>query len=104
MTPQELKSLIAKSPSYLYVVDVRETDELTHMIPTSKSIPLSRWNTMLQLSIADFKKEFGFDKFKQSDKIVLVCFSGARSARAAQVLKQLGYDAHNMDGGMLNWK
>ncbi len=35
--------------------------------------------------------------------IVCVCRSGARSARAATFLIQSGYDAVNLEGGMLAW-
>jgi rhodanese-related sulfurtransferase len=35
--------------------------------------------------------------------IVCVCRSGARSARAATFLLQNGYDAINLEGGMLAW-
>ncbi len=35
--------------------------------------------------------------------IVFYCRSGARSAMATQLLRQAGYDAHNMAGGLLEW-
>jgi rhodanese-related sulfurtransferase len=35
--------------------------------------------------------------------IVCVCRSGVRSARAATFLVQNGYDAINLEGGMLAW-
>lgn len=35
--------------------------------------------------------------------VVLYCRSGARSAMAAQALRQAGWDAHNMSGGLLDW-
>jgi rhodanese-related sulfurtransferase len=36
-------------------------------------------------------------------QIVVACRSGARSAHAAQFLRQQGYDAVNLDGGILAW-
>ncbi len=36
-------------------------------------------------------------------QIVFYCRSGARSAMATQLLRQAGYDAHNMAGGLLDW-
>lgn len=36
-------------------------------------------------------------------RIVAVCRSGARSARATEVLNQWGYDAVNLAGGMQAW-
>lgn len=35
--------------------------------------------------------------------IVAVCRSGSRSAAAVRELKQLGYDAENLDGGVTAW-
>jgi len=32
-----------------------------------------------------------------------VCHSGGRSARATAWLNQAGYDAVNLDGGMVDW-
>jgi len=35
--------------------------------------------------------------------VILYCRSGARSAMATQALREAGYDAHNMLGGLLEW-
>jgi rhodanese-related sulfurtransferase len=35
--------------------------------------------------------------------VVLYCRSGARSAMAADALRGVGFDAHNMLGGLLEW-
>jgi len=35
--------------------------------------------------------------------VVLYCRSGSRSAMATAALRQAGFDAHNMTGGMLEW-
>jgi rhodanese-related sulfurtransferase len=37
--------------------------------------------------------------------IVVVCHSGARSAKATMLLRQVGFrDVANMSGGMVRWK
>lgn len=36
--------------------------------------------------------------------VVFYCRSGGRSAMATQAFAQAGYDAHNMEGGMLAWQ
>ncbi len=36
-------------------------------------------------------------------RILVVCRSGSRSARATAWLERAGYDAANLDGGMLAW-
>jgi rhodanese-related sulfurtransferase len=35
--------------------------------------------------------------------VVLYCRSGGRSAMATAALRQAGFDAHNMTGGLLEW-
>ena len=37
-------------------------------------------------------------------KLVVVCFSGSRSQYVASMLRQVGYDAANLEGGMLAWQ
>jgi len=39
----------------------------------------------------------------QDTRIVCVCTSGQRSGAVASALARAGYDAHNLDGGMLAW-
>jgi rhodanese-related sulfurtransferase len=39
----------------------------------------------------------------QDRPLVVICRSGARSAMAVAALRPAGYDAHNLDGGMLAW-
>ena len=34
----------------------------------------------------------------------MLCHSGGRSARVTQFLEQQGYDAVNVDGGILEWE
>ena len=43
------------------------------------------------------------DELSQDRLIVPVCRSGARSAQVTKALRQAGYDAENLDGGMHAW-
>lgn len=43
------------------------------------------------------------EKFKQK-KIIAVCRSGNRSGRATALLREHGFNAVNMSGGMIEWK
>jgi rhodanese-related sulfurtransferase len=43
------------------------------------------------------------DELPKDRQIVCVCRSGARSGRAANFLVEHGYDAVNLEGGMLAW-
>lgn len=36
--------------------------------------------------------------------VIFYCYSGGRSAMATQALRQAGFDAHNMAGGMVAWE
>ncbi len=36
--------------------------------------------------------------------IVVYCRSGSRSAMAVQMLRKMGYEAYNLNGGILEWK
>jgi rhodanese-related sulfurtransferase len=40
----------------------------------------------------------------QGERLVLACRSGARSAMAADALRASGYEAYNLDGGILAWE
>lgn len=35
--------------------------------------------------------------------VIVYCRSGSRSAMAAEALRQAGWDAHNLVGGLLEW-
>jgi rhodanese-related sulfurtransferase len=74
------------------ILDVREQAEWdSGHIDGSKFIPLSelqsRWSEL--------------DRHK---KWVCVCLAGVRSYYAAALLREAGYDAANMSGGMLAWQ
>ena len=36
--------------------------------------------------------------------VIFYCRSGSRSAMAAEAFRRAGYDAHNMSGGLLEWR
>jgi rhodanese-related sulfurtransferase len=36
--------------------------------------------------------------------VVFYCRSGSRSAMATEAFRGAGYDAHNMEGGLLDWE
>jgi len=44
------------------------------------------------------------DELDRSRPVVTVCRAGTRSADAAEWLRGEGFDAENLDGGMLAWK
>jgi rhodanese-related sulfurtransferase len=77
------------------VVDVCEPAEFAagHIVG-SKNIPLAD----LQAKLAAAAKNKGLP-------LILVCQSGARSARAMATAKTLGYEqVHSLGGGLAGWK
>lgn len=73
------------------LLDVREADEWE-----AGHAPGARWIPLGELERA--RTEVPINR-----RIVCVCRSGARSARAAQALIGMGFDAVNMTGGMKAW-
>lgn len=73
------------------LVDVRENYEWeAGHAPMARHLPLGQ----LPQAVADLPVE---------RRYVVVCRSGQRSARATAFLRQSGFDALNLDGGMQAW-
>jgi len=91
MTVEELKGLVDRGETPV-VLDVREANELE-----IASFPMPVLNIPLGSLVARFAE------VPEGTRVVCACRSGARSAQAAQFLRQRGYDAVNLDGGILAW-
>ncbi len=74
------------------LLDVRNADEWE-----AGHAPGAVWVTLRELEGARFKLPI-------NRRIVCVCRSGQRSARATAELLQMGFDAVNMKGGMKAWE
>jgi rhodanese-related sulfurtransferase len=80
-----------KNGKHPLVVDVRQPEEYkSGHINGAKLIPLGELNQRM--------KELPKDK-----EIVCVCASGSRSRSATKMLTGAGYNAVNMNGGMMTW-
>lgn len=88
---QELKSKMDKGEKFV-LIDVREPHEYAiARIPGAKLIPLATVTQRVH-------------ELDTADEIILQCRSGARSARALNTLKQLGFrKLKNLKGGILAW-
>ncbi len=78
------------------LIDVREEQELRvgelGLIPGSRVVPLSQFRERL----AELPKD---------RPVVTTCPAGARSAQAALILEQAGFDrAANLPGGLFRWQ
>jgi len=91
VTVDELAALLADGDVYL--IDVREPAEAAvSSIPGARLVPLG---TVLDGSaLADLPRD---------REILVHCAVGARSLVAAQVLRDAGFDATNVEGGIAAW-
>jgi rhodanese-related sulfurtransferase len=91
LEPVEVKAKIDRGDNFT-LVDVREPHEYRiGNIPKAVLIPLG-----------DLEKRLG--ELNASDEIVVHCKSGARSAKAVELLQKKGFkNARNMKGGILAW-
>lgn len=93
VSPQQAAQMQAQQKAV--IVDVRENDEWNSgHIAGAIHIPLSEIQTHLdQLS-----------KY-QNSSLIMQCRSGARSAKAANLLKVAGFNnVYNLDGGLNAWQ
>lgn len=87
--PQEARALLARDGAL--ALDVRESFEWQHgRIREALHIPLGELGARLH-------------ELPRDRRIVAVCRSGSRSAAVTGALRQRGYDAVNLAGGMLAW-
>jgi rhodanese-related sulfurtransferase len=85
--PNEVERLVHPN-----IIDVRETSEVAAgRIPGSVNMPLG----LLEFRLQELDKMKGY---------IIVCRSGARSAKATEFLVSQGFNATNMIGGMMSWK
>jgi len=89
VTPQEGQRRVQAGALLL---DVRERDEYAAVhAQGARLMPLS-----------EFQDQYG--TLSKDQEIVVICRSGARSARAAQFLLEQGYRAVNLGGGTIAWE
>jgi rhodanese-related sulfurtransferase len=89
-TPREVAALHERGE--IELIDVREPEEWD-----AGRIAGSRHVQLTELSAQA-------DSLPRDRPIVFVCRSGSRSAMATQAFAGAGFDAHNMSGGLLEWK
>lgn len=105
ITYEELKPLTSKPTSDVYLIDVREPDEVIQgMIPSAVNLPLSQLANSLHMSRRDFLEKHRFEKPFQSQKVIFYCRSGRRSDSASDVAKRNGFtNVLNYKGSWLEW-
>lgn len=96
MTVDELKQKLAAKDTNIVLVDVRTAAELTGelgSIPGIINIPVDELSTRFT----------ELEKYKNKE-IALVCRSGNRSGKATTLLRDKGFNAVNVSGGMKAWR
>lgn len=86
--------LLLQSDPNLLLIDVREPDELTGplgKIPQARNVPMS-------------ELEKNPEQFPRNKTLALICRSGHRTLKAAEVLAEHGYVVYSVDGGMQSWR
>jgi rhodanese-related sulfurtransferase len=76
----------------MLIIDVREAYEVEEgHLPGAIHIPIGQLSHRL----------YDLDR---SRPILLVCETGQRSGTGEEILKDSGFDAHNLDAGMWGWR
>lgn len=84
----------------LFVLDVRDEDEYEEWrIPGSTNVPV--YEELLEYEYSGLEDHL--DELPQDEEIAVVCIGGVTSARAAEVLREHGFDAKSIHGGMNAW-
>ena len=74
-----------------YVLDVREDDEFAEgHVPTAHHIPLGQLEARI-------------DEVEDGGRVFVICRSGVRSQKGADILFANGLDAASVAGGTLAW-
>lgn len=92
MTVVELKAKLDKKDEFV-LLDVREQMELD-----MSSIPGVK---VTHIPLGQLPQRFA--ELDKSRPVAVMCRSGGRSAQATHFLRQQGYDATNVAGGILAW-
>ncbi|WP_245557539.1 rhodanese-like domain-containing protein [Deinococcus peraridilitoris] len=89
VTPQEGQRRLQQGALLL---DVRESEEFRDVHAQGAQL----------MPLSTFQENYA--TLDQDREIVVICRSGARSARAAQFLLDNGYKAVNLEGGTVAWE
>lgn len=93
--PHQIRSVdVTELPEHAILLDVREPDEwVAGHIEGARHVPMYEVPEHVS-GAADLSRDA---------PIVVVCKMGGRSAHVTAWLSQQGFDAVNLDGGMLAW-
>merc|ERR1712226_314171 len=88
----------------LTLVDVRSRDEHKEKrIPGAKNLPIAEIGEAAELSEADFKTKYGFDKLPKDAPIATHCTKGGRASKGAAAFIMAGYTNVKVYPGFNDW-
>jgi rhodanese-related sulfurtransferase len=92
-------------PSSSILIDVREPSEFqAGAIPGALNLPITSAPEALCLPEDEFVDRFGFAKPPKDAEVVFYCKAGVRSAAAAQLALQMGYEkVAEYPGSWVDW-
>jgi rhodanese-related sulfurtransferase len=98
ITPEEAQALVGNSD--VLVIDVREPSEVkaSGKVAGAVTVPCG----MLEVR-ADPQSPYHDPRFEKTKTVILYCASGARSALAGKLLKDMGYEKVFNLGGFKEW-
>jgi len=94
ITPEEANNMLMFSSYFIYIIDVRTPEEYAggHI---GNAVNVDYYS-------ASFKDEI--NGFARDRTYIIYCRTGARSAGARDIMKELGFQKiYNMDGGITDW-
>lgn len=106
MKASELREKLARGEECI-LLDVRESEEIAEQ-PFFVTPPKHYLNIPALPIIFCSKEElrekiFGAVSVPETTRIITLCRSGGRSKRACEQLRLYGWQAENLDGGVLAW-
>ncbi len=94
ISPEEVQEVLYHNGSH-QLIDVRTLEEFRE----------GHLKNAQNICVTDDDFVKNIEKLDKDKPIYLYCRSGKRSARAANLLKDLGFkEIYDMDGGYLNWQ
>jgi sulfur-carrier protein adenylyltransferase/sulfurtransferase len=93
ISAKELKTILTKNPSSVFLLDVREPEEFEESrIEGCTLIPLGELSQRAEKEL------------KRDDDIIVYCAHGVRSMHALMGLKQMGFEkVRSLEGGIVDF-
>jgi glyoxylase-like metal-dependent hydrolase (beta-lactamase superfamily II) len=100
VSPDEVARRLQDGSDDLFLLDVRNEDDYEEwQIPGSTNLPI--YDELLEHDISSL--EANLDDLPEDREIAVVCVAGVTSSLAAEVLRDHGFEAASVDGGMNGW-